>query len=85
MKVKSGEWKYFSVNARLVCSNDGNPLYVDGAFRDVTARKLIENSLNESEERFRTLFEQNRSVMLLVDPLDAKIIDANKAAEEFYG
>lgn len=85
IKDKSGEWKYLSLNARLVCATNGTPLYVDGAFRDMTARKLIEDNLDESEERFRTLFEQNRSVMLLVDPISVQIIDANKAAEEFYG
>lgn len=38
-----------------------------------------------SEERFRHLFEKNQSVMLLIDPADGRIIDANTAAATYYG
>ncbi len=41
--------------------------------------------LRESEERHRSLFEENHSVMLLVDPADGQIIEANQAAVNFYG
>ena len=35
--------------------------------------------------RFRQIFEQNSSVMLLIEPLSAQIIDANPSAARFYG
>ena len=52
---------------------------------DITQRKRSEQALNESEERYRSLFENNQSVMLLIDPDSGDIVDANPAACAFYG
>ena len=41
--------------------------------------------LQESESRFRHFFEENMSVMLLVEPASGKIIGANQAAQNYYG
>ena len=41
--------------------------------------------LQESELRYRSVFHNSKSVMLLVDSLSGWIADANKAATEFYG
>lgn len=38
-----------------------------------------------SESRHRALFETSRAVLLLIDPADGRIVDANPAAERFYG
>jgi PAS domain S-box-containing protein len=48
-------------------------------------RKQAEESLASSEERFRLLFEKHYDVMLVIDPEDGSIMDANHAAAEFYG
>ena len=53
--------------------------------REVTERKRAEESLRASEERFRKLFEHHSAVMLVIDPDTGNIIDANKAAADFYG
>ena len=39
----------------------------------------------QSEARFRDLFEQNSSVMMLIDPASGAIVDANRSAIDFYG
>ena len=41
--------------------------------------------LRDSEERFRRLFEDNSSVMLVIDPARRSVVDANQAAAAFYG
>ena len=41
--------------------------------------------LARSESRHRALFERSRVPMLMVDPDDGAIVDANRAAAEFYG
>ncbi len=48
-------------------------------------RFQLEAELRESEMRFRSLFERHQAVMLLVEPDSGVIVNANKAAEEFYG
>jgi PAS domain S-box-containing protein len=44
-----------------------------------------EESLRQSEEYYRSLFRENQSVMLLIDPQSGSVVDANPAAAEFYG
>ncbi len=41
--------------------------------------------LEESEKQYRNLFENNHSIMLFIDPESGNIIEANKAANKFYG
>jgi len=48
-------------------------------------RERIQTQLQDSEERHRSLFENNHSVMLMIDPANDRILDANHAAAEFYG
>lgn len=42
-------------------------------------------ALEESETRYKSLFEGNRAVMILIDPDTKALADANPAACEFYG
>jgi len=44
-----------------------------------------EEELHESEERYRCLFENNHAIMLLIDPDNGAIVDANDAASTYYG
>ena len=52
---------------------------------DVTDRKQQEEALKRSENQFRSMFEDHSAVKLLIDPYTGNIIDANKAAADFYG
>ncbi|MBU0728205.1 MAG: transporter substrate-binding domain-containing protein [Proteobacteria bacterium] len=51
----------------------------------IKEREKTEKDLRESESRFRSMFEDNHSVMILVDPQTTEIIDANPAAAAYYG
>jgi diguanylate cyclase (GGDEF)-like protein/PAS domain S-box-containing protein len=44
-----------------------------------------EEALRESERRYRQMFDNNRAVKLVIDPISQQIVDVNKAACEFYG
>jgi len=52
---------------------------------DISGRKAAADALRESEEHYRQMFFDNASVMLLLDPEDGTLIDANEAATDFYG
>ena len=77
--TKSGETK----NIRLSSVLEGDT--ISGMIMDITDSKKSEKALRESEERYRSLFKNNHSVMLLIDPESADIVDANPAAVSFYG
>ena len=55
--------------------------------REQLERVVIDRTieLRESEQSYRNQFANNSAVMLLIDPQDGAIIDANTAAVSFYG
>lgn len=53
--------------------------------KEVKRRKEFEHELILNEKKFRELFENNKAVELIIDPVSKKIIAANNAAIEFYG
>ncbi len=53
--------------------------------RDVTRQHTEQLALEASETRHRELFESNGAIQLLADAEDARILDVNPAAEQFYG
>lgn len=53
-------------------------------FRDVTERKRAEQALQESEERFRAVFESALVGIARLD-LGGRIVDANRALQEMFG
>ncbi len=52
---------------------------------DVTTYMELIEQLRESEERYRSLFTADHSIMLLIDPETGDIVDANPGAVDFYG
>lgn len=45
----------------------------------------IFQKMKETEQRFQQLFRNNKTAVLLVNPENSRIIDANEAAIKFYG
>jgi diguanylate cyclase (GGDEF)-like protein/PAS domain S-box-containing protein len=56
-----------------------------GWFYDITPLKHAEQALQQSEARFRQMFENHASPMLMVNPGNGEIVSANQAAANFYG
>ncbi len=54
---KDGRYVWFSINVAVVRGPYGKPLYEVAVFDDITERRLKDEALRESEERFRNLSE----------------------------
>ncbi|MDI6844823.1 MAG: PAS domain S-box protein [Candidatus Saccharicenans sp.] len=81
----SGEIYWYSFHMAPVYASSGELAGIFFSAEEVTERKRVEESLRQSEERFRTIFEHSGVAMLVIDPGTGNIIDANYQAESFYG
>jgi len=68
-----------------VVEDDEVGALISGFNRTLALTSEREDDLRRSEARFRRFFEQNSSMMLLIDPEGGVIVDANEAAVAFYG
>jgi len=64
----AGEEHLSVVKATPVYDDEGAMQFVLSIFRDVTEGKRAEEALRESESRFRTLVEQGKDAVALLDP-----------------
>ena len=58
-RKKDGSIMWGLQNSRLVQDDQGNILYIEGTFQDITGRKTAEEALRESEHMFRDLTEKS--------------------------
>mgnify|MGYP000368565579 CR=1 FL=1 len=84
-KRKDGTIVKGELNVNFVYNEQNEPVALEGIFRDVTDRFNAAQLLKEREEQYRGFFMNNHAIMLLHDPQDGRILDANPAAEDFYG
>ncbi len=80
-----GEWRWLATRGEPRFSRSGQFLGHVGVSSDITDRKQAEEALRESEQSYRRQFADNSVIMLLIDPADGQIVDANAAALVFYG
>jgi PAS domain S-box-containing protein len=59
-------------------------LSIQGSIRDITARKEVEIALKESEENYRTIFENASDVIVYLDRT-GNILNINKSIIETFG
>ena len=63
----------------------GAVFYFEGTSQDITHRKRAEESLHESEERFRQLAENIDDVVWIADRSITKLLYINPAYEKVFG
>jgi PAS domain S-box-containing protein len=60
-------------------------LLIASTIRDIGERVQIKEALQESEERFRRIFNHSNDAIFVIDPAQDKIIDANEMAGNMLG
>jgi len=81
----NGFVKWVNTSKIPFIDTNGEILGTIGISMDITERKIAEEDLRLSEERYKSLFRLNHSVMLIIDPESGNIKDANAAACAYYG
>jgi PAS domain S-box-containing protein len=85
MKHKDGHWVWISDRGRLISrTTDGKPLLMSGTHMDITARKMADQELKASEERFRNMAENTTDWLWACD-LQGKHVYSNQVAIELFG
>jgi len=83
--TKNGDIRYIEHVCRPAYDGDNNFVGIRGTNIDVTDRKLIENKLLESEQRFRMIFETLPVISVQGYDHNRNVIYWNKASEIVYG
>jgi PAS domain S-box-containing protein len=77
--------EFYDTNLYPIFDRDGKVVSLAIFARQITEQKWALQALHESHERYKSLFEDNQTVILLVHPDTWDIVDANQAACSFYG
>lgn len=80
---RDGEKIYMEANPKVVIRG-GQPLGILCITRDITERRRAEEALRESEEKFKTIFENANDHIVYID-VDGTVIDINQAFEDILG
>jgi len=84
VKTKTGRKITLELNSHLIKDKDGWPIQIDGTITDVTEKFNLERRLRESEEKFRSLYENTPFSIVLLDSKGV-IVDINPRSAEVFG
>jgi PAS domain S-box-containing protein len=81
--MKAGAWDYILKERIMRLGQAVLAALERGRERQEKSRAIA--ALEQNEKLFRSQFEQHAAIKLIVDPDSGAIVDANKAAADFYG
>jgi PAS domain S-box-containing protein len=79
-----GRVKYVHESCETIYAVDGQTIRSIGTVQDITERKQAERALTESEEKYRTLFQQASDGIMYLS-IDRKILAVNHAFANVHG
>jgi PAS domain S-box-containing protein len=86
MRHADGHWLWLHVRGKVIeWTKDNKPWKMYGTHSDISLRKNSELLLKESENKYRSFFEDNSAVILLIEPTTGTFASVNKAAIRYYG
>lgn len=82
--MKDGRVKFVHERGETTYDEHNQPLCTIGTAQDITDRKVAEDKLHRSEERYRLLYEDNPSMYFTVDP-EGIVLSVNRFGAEQLG
>ena len=82
---KNGDMVRVSIQAFSLNADDDSAIGYYIIYRDISKLEETKRKYENIKNRYKTLFENEYTIMLIIDPTDGNIIDANQAAVNFYG
>jgi PAS domain S-box-containing protein len=83
--TKNGERRTIAWNNTWVTDNKGNIVGALSSGEDITERKMAEEALRMSEEKYSTVFQTSPYAITITSSADSKILDVNDAFTTITG
>ncbi|MCX6158095.1 MAG: PAS domain S-box protein [Ignavibacteriae bacterium] len=85
VRHKNGKWLWQTSNVINITNETGIVVALEGIAHDITERKLAEEELHKSEERYRLILKNSFESVYLFDEYSKQIVDANPAFLKLSG
>ncbi|MBN8417931.1 MAG: PAS domain S-box protein [Verrucomicrobia bacterium] len=82
--TKSGEYRWFLTRGEADWNEQGDAVRMTGTISDISDRKLAEQALQESEQRFRAVFEQAAVGVAEMETATGRFLNVNQRICEIY-
>jgi PAS domain S-box-containing protein len=79
----NGYYKYVYIQCSIQKNSENNKM-IQGIIQDITERKLSEQELIKSQERYEEIFTESKDAIFIAN-LDGQLVDFNNATVELFG
>lgn len=81
---KNGKILWTEQRNTPIYDEKGRLIAIEGIARDITERRIAEEALRKSEEKYRKLFEESKDGIFISTP-DGRLLDVNPTMVEMFG